>query len=104
MALAHLLEARCPRCGNISAVRICRSPANYARSGANVLLGFLGLMTLEPFFVLVRKCISCDIYFHKKEIWTRPGECINCGYNLTGNTSGVCPECGRRLTQPPNPA
>ena len=20
--------------------------------------------------------------------------CSNCGYNLTGNTSGVCPECG----------
>jgi len=22
------------------------------------------------------------------------GCCPNCGYNLTGNTSGVCPECG----------
>ncbi|MGD8451537.1 MAG: hypothetical protein PVJ57_06935 [Phycisphaerae bacterium] len=22
------------------------------------------------------------------------GHCVNCGYNLTGNTSGVCPECG----------
>ena len=21
--------------------------------------------------------------------------CISCGYSLTGNTSGVCPECGR---------
>jgi hypothetical protein len=24
----------------------------------------------------------------------RRGLCINCGYNLTGNESGVCPECG----------
>lgn len=24
--------------------------------------------------------------------------CYQCGYNLTGNTSGVCPECGRPLT------
>ena len=24
----------------------------------------------------------------------RRGFCVNCGYNLTGNTSGVCPECG----------
>jgi len=24
----------------------------------------------------------------------RRGQCIKCGYNLTGNTSGVCPECG----------
>ena len=23
----------------------------------------------------------------------KPGHC-QCGYNLTGNTSGVCPECG----------
>ncbi len=23
----------------------------------------------------------------------KPGHC-RCGYNLTGNTSGVCPECG----------
>lgn len=24
----------------------------------------------------------------------RSGRCIKCGYNLAGNTSGVCPECG----------
>ena len=24
----------------------------------------------------------------------RKGLCIKCGYNLTGNTSGICPECG----------
>lgn len=24
----------------------------------------------------------------------RKGLCSNCGYNLTGNTSGICPECG----------
>lgn len=22
------------------------------------------------------------------------GQCLECGYNLTGNTSGTCPECG----------
>jgi hypothetical protein len=25
------------------------------------------------------------------------GLCIQCAYNLTGNTSGVCPECGTRI-------
>ena len=25
---------------------------------------------------------------------TRSGRCPACGYDLTGNTSGVCPECG----------
>src|SRR5262245_48953443 len=25
-----------------------------------------------------------------------PNSCAQCGYNLTGNTSGICPECGAR--------
>jgi hypothetical protein len=28
----------------------------------------------------------------------RPGTCPACGYDLTGNVSGVCPECGRGAT------
>ena len=28
-----------------------------------------------------------------------PGHCLKCGYNLTGNVSGVCPECGTPTTQ-----
>jgi hypothetical protein len=27
------------------------------------------------------------------------GRCQKCGYNLTGNVSGVCPECGRAVRQ-----
>ena len=27
----------------------------------------------------------------------RPGHCQKCGYDLTGNVSGVCPECGGRI-------
>jgi hypothetical protein len=26
------------------------------------------------------------------------GHCVKCGYNLTGNISGVCPECGKPIT------
>lgn len=31
--------------------------------------------------------------------WRRSkrGQCLNCGYDLTGNTSGVCPECGKMI-------
>ena len=29
----------------------------------------------------------------------RQGKCPACGYNLTGNTSGVCPECGLRFRE-----
>ena len=27
----------------------------------------------------------------------RPGHCQRCGYDLTGNVSGVCPECGTAI-------
>ena len=30
----------------------------------------------------------------------RKGLCIKCGYNLTGNVTGVCPECGIASTPP----
>ncbi len=26
-----------------------------------------------------------------------PGHCQKCGYNLTGNVSGTCPECGEKV-------
>ena len=25
------------------------------------------------------------------------GLCLNCGYDLTGNVSGICPECGEKI-------
>jgi ABC-type ATPase with predicted acetyltransferase domain len=25
------------------------------------------------------------------------GRCATCGYSLTGNLSGICPECGTRV-------
>ena len=28
------------------------------------------------------------------------GECEECGYNLTGNVSGICPECGVEIRLP----
>ena len=30
----------------------------------------------------------------------RNGWCVDCGYDLTGNVSGICPECGTRIQQP----
>ncbi len=33
----------------------------------------------------------------RKARTTLPGHCWNCGYNLTRNTSGVCPECGEGM-------
>ena len=34
----------------------------------------------------------------------RAGLCTACSYNLTGNTSGVCPECGSPAPAMPTPS
>lgn len=31
----------------------------------------------------------------------RRGMCHECGYNLTGNVSGICPECGKPVREAP---
>ncbi len=40
----------------------------------------------------------CRYLRRQKEL--RPNRCPNCSYDLTGNTSGVCPECGTRTVVP----
>ena len=30
----------------------------------------------------------------------RKGLCLKCGYDLTGNVSGICPECGTPANKP----
>lgn len=51
--------------------------------------GYLTLPLWAPFAILALLAIA---------LWRREhlaGHCRDCGYDLTGNTSGVCPECGR---------
>lgn len=35
------------------------------------------------------------------EVWVAQGRCAACGYDLTGNVSGKCPECGTIITRQP---
>lgn len=32
--------------------------------------------------------------------WGKPEACRRCGYDLTGNKAGVCPECGTEVEKP----
>jgi hypothetical protein len=44
-----------------------------------------------PLFALA---IPTSILWHHDRRRPRLGHCPACNYNLTGNTSGICPECG----------
>ena len=50
----------------------------------------LNLCIAYPGLVLVRNTIT-------RRRRNRPGLCVSCGYNLTGNVSGICPECGSAI-------
>ena len=52
------------------------------------------LFIAYPFMAFVRT--RYRRYRHKS------GHCLSCEYDLTGNTSGVCPECGWRVGDPIN--
>lgn len=53
-----------------------------------------------PYLLLL---FSATFLFWKPTKRHRPGFCSQCGYDLTGNKSGVCPECGERVSNPAQP-
>ena len=66
-----------------------------------------GLTVAMPFWLL---CVFLGSYpgwyvlvqrIREREQWRwRRGLCGACAYDLTGNESGVCPECGTRIQHP----
>jgi hypothetical protein len=54
---------------------------------------FVSAMTVIPAAVL----IWIGAVLSQQEMRGTPGHCARCGYCLTGNASGVCPECGTRI-------
>lgn len=52
----------------------------------NIPLWFIVAVLAMPTTIMARRALR-----------PMPGHCACCGYNLTGNVSGHCPECGRLL-------
>ena len=67
------------------------------KRGTNTLSRYRTFLFL-PFWIpmMLSALISLSFYRRVKRRSQR-GFCIKCDYNLTGNTSGVCPECGERI-------
>lgn len=53
-------------------------------------------MSLVPFWIplLLVALPTAVLYWRDHRCRLPPGHCNKCGYDLTGNTSGRCPECG----------
>ena len=49
---------------------------------------------LPIWILLLPAAISTAFLFWRDRRRIPPGHCQRCGYNLTGNVSGKCPECG----------
>ncbi len=56
--------------------------------------GWILWATIPFWLLLLLTAIPTAWLWHRDRGWRRPGCCLRCGYDLTGNTSGVCSECG----------
>lgn len=83
--------------------------ASSVSSVAAVIVGWLGLVSLvrqgnvAPLFSISGVLVLLAVTWHliSRRTWLRydmerrdRSRCRQCGYSLTGNTSGMCPECG----------
>lgn len=64
-------------CANLLILLLLVSGATRKLKKAGIRVGFMGANQDD-----VERAVNFEL-------------CKGCGYNLTGNTSGVCPECGR---------
>jgi len=68
--------------------------------GAFVELSYVRMPFWIPVFVLlfhpVRTIVTGPWLQRRRR---RRNQCVNCGYLLTGNTSGICPECGTLIRE-----
>lgn len=73
--------------------------------GLTLSLGYLEstlVMPLRNILIILAALLIALIGIPRR--FTRPGHCRTCGYDLTGNQSGRCPECGTPLGSAPKPA
>ena len=83
-------------------ISILSSYATYLLSEGGWLAVDIELVVLPATFHVVLGGLQYYIVTKAILSWAqrrriRPGHCLKCGYNLTGNVSGVCPECGERI-------
>jgi hypothetical protein len=51
-------------------------------------------LRIPPWLWILSSCVLPLIWTRVPRLTHGPAHCRKCGYNLAGNASGVCPECG----------
>jgi hypothetical protein len=51
-------------------------------------------VVLVPLWIPIVLVAGLTYWAHRRARGFPPGHCRRCGYDLTGNISGTCPECG----------
>ncbi len=91
----------CPNCNLTGYHRIVWGPRNLVAVGLNVVSGlvqFVFLIWTEWGIPLKRKCFWCGCTFSGGKFRAPDFTvCARWEYDLTGNVSGRCPECGWKL-------
>ena len=70
----------------------------YCARGSYTALVFSGTVLLWAFGPGI---VLLFLHEHYRRMRLYP-RCLNCGYQLTGNTSGTCPECGEKTPAQPD--
>jgi hypothetical protein len=93
--------------GTYDAIAYCRRVAQANNYPAGGVAGFewIGIgksdylcVLLIPFWAVALAALGATVWawlaYRRRRDRDLPGHCRACGYDLKGNVSGVCPECG----------
>ena len=66
-------------------------------SAPRLIRGRVGAGVLVPMWIPLLLVGLPTLLLWWRDRRVPPGHCQACGYDLTGNVSGVCPECGQKV-------
>jgi len=85
--------------------RMFSPPINGCYTSIETWAAAIPLRAVAPFFAVLPLIYTVRWRSRlRRQRRVLAGACLRCGYSLTGNTSGTCPECGTPVPQPSRPA
>lgn len=91
----------CPACNSSENVQVLKTTRNILRYIGNAMYHYCRRTTYglpDDLFQVGYRCTRCARTFTLRDSIIMSLSCEKCGYNLRGNVSQVCPECGKPLS------